>query len=222
VSDFTAFGGGGGLMIVDPDSGQQQKAVASTVFSRPAGIAVEPNGHVIVAYMQRQGGHGDVFDVNLATGAHTLIVPDSTLFEPFGVALDPAGDVVVTEPDESGEHSRVHRLMRSGIQHVLHDGPAGLIYGGVAVEAGGSIVVATSAVHDPGRVIRFDPTGQTLQPLTVGGNLAFTIGIAIDHAGAILVADSSRRIVRVDPGNGTQTVVASGGSLSSPVGVAVR
>jgi sugar lactone lactonase YvrE len=221
VSDFTAFGGGGGLIFVDPDSGRQQKAVAATEFSRPAGIAVGASGHVVVAYMQRPHGRGDVCDVDLATGEHRLPVPDTTLFEPYGVAIDGAGDIVVGEPDESGEHSKVHRLLRSGIQHVLHDGPPGLIYAGVAVEAGGSIVVATSAVHDPGRVTRFDTTGQSMQTLTVGENLVFPVGIALDHAGAILLADTSRKIVRVDPGSGAQTVVASGGSLSSPVGLAV-
>jgi DNA-binding beta-propeller fold protein YncE len=222
VSDFTAFGGGGGLIVVDADTGQQHKAVAATEFRRPAGIAVEPGGGVVVAYMQRAAGHGDVLRVDLATGEHRIVVANANLFEPFGVALEASGDVIIGEPDESGQHSRVHRLARSGAQEVLHDGPPGHIYGGVAIDAGGHIVAAASMVHDPGRVIRFDPTGQTMQTVTVGGNLVFPIGVAVDGGGAILVADSSRRIVRIDPGSGAQTVVSSDGSLQSPTGLAVR
>jgi hypothetical protein len=44
VSDLTAFGGGGGLIIVDPDSGQQHKAVAATEFSRPWASRSGPAG----------------------------------------------------------------------------------------------------------------------------------------------------------------------------------
>jgi hypothetical protein len=49
--------------------------------------------------------------------------------------LEASGDLIVTEPDESGLHSRLHRLLRSGSQQVLSDGPTGNIYGGVAVDA---------------------------------------------------------------------------------------
>ena len=210
------------MIIVDPDSGQQHKAVAATEFNRPFGIAVEPGGRVIVAYMQRPGGHGDVLEVDLQTAEHRLIVPDADLFEPAGVALEASGDVIVTEPDESGAHSRLHRLMRSGIQHVLRDGPAGHIYGGVALAANGDILVCDSTVHEPGRVLRFDPTGQDMQTISVGGNLAFPIGIAVDRTGAILVANSTRNVIRIDPASGAQTPVSSGGSLESPTGVAIR
>jgi len=113
VSDLTAFGGGGGLIIVDPDSGEQHRAPAAAEFNRPFGIAVEPGGRVVVAYMQRPGGHGDVLRLGLQTGEHLPIVPDADLVEPANVALEASGDVVVTEPDESGQHSRLHRLLRS-------------------------------------------------------------------------------------------------------------
>jgi DNA-binding beta-propeller fold protein YncE len=222
VTDLTAFGGGGGLIIVDPDSGQQHTAVAATEFSRPSGIAVEPGGHAIVAYMQRPAGRGNVLEVDLQTAEHRLIVPDADLFEPFGVALEASGDVIVTEPDESGLHSRLHRLMRSGSQQMLRDGPTGHIYGGVALDANGDILVAASMVHDPGRVLRFDRTGQDMQTIAAGGNLVFPIGIAVDHRGAILVANSGRNVIRIDPASGTQTPVSSGGSFESPTGVAIR
>ena len=172
--------------------------------------------------MQRPAGRGNVLEVDLQTAAHRLIVPDADLFEPAGVALEASGDVIVTEPDESGLHSRIHRLMRSGSQHVLSDGPTGHIYGGVAVDANGDILVCDTPVHDPGRVLRFDRMGQDMQTIAVGGNLVFPFGLAVDRSDAILVANSGRNVIRIDPASGTQTPVSTGGSFESPIGVAIR
>jgi sugar lactone lactonase YvrE len=177
---------------------------------------------VIVAYMQRPAGGGNVLEVDLQTGEHRFIVPDADLFQPAGVALEASGDVIVTEPDESGQHSRLHRLLRSGIQRVLRDGPPGNIYGGVAVDANGDILVGDSPVHDSGRLLRFDPTGQEMQTIAVGGSLVFPIGIAVDRGGAILVADRGMRVIRIDRASGAQTPVSTGGSFESPTGVAIR
>jgi DNA-binding beta-propeller fold protein YncE len=222
VTDFTAFGGGGGIIVVDPDSGQQHKAVAATEFNRPFGVAAEANGRVVVAYMQRPHGAGTVLEVDLVTAEHRAIVANADFFQPVGVALEPSGSVIVTEPDDSGQHSRLHRLDRSGVQHVLRDGPAGHIYGGVAVDRSGHLLVSDTTVHDPRRVLRFDPTGQDLQTVAVGGSLVSPIGIAVDGGGAIVVADQGSRVVRIDPASGAQTIVSSGGTLESPTGVAVR
>ena len=101
-------------------------------------------------------------------------------------------------------------------------GPTGNIYGGVAIDANGDILVCDTPVHDPGRVLRFDRTGQDMQTIAAGGNLVFPIGIAVDHSGAILIANSGRNVIRIDPASGTQTPVSTGGSLESPTGVAIR
>jgi hypothetical protein len=105
---------------------------------------------------------------------------------------------------------------------VLRDGPAGHVFGGVGLLPGGDIVVADSTVHDPTRVLRFDADGGSMRDLAVGGDLVSPIGIAVDRAGTILVADQGRRVVAIDPGSGAQAVVSLGGSLMAPIGLAVR
>jgi DNA-binding beta-propeller fold protein YncE len=55
-----------------------------------------------------------------------------------------------------------------------------------------------------------------------GGKLVNPVGVAVEPAGTVVVADRVSGIVRIDPSTGAQTVVATGGSLSGPIGVAVR
>lgn len=172
--------------------------------------------------MQRPAGPGNVLEVDLQSAEHRLIVPDPDLAEPAGVALEASGDVIVTEPDDSGQHSRLHRFMRSGSQQVLRDGPTGHRYSGVALDGNGDILVGDLPVHDPGRVVRFDRTGQDMHTIAVGGNLVFPAGIAVDRSGAILVANSAKNVIRIDPASGTQTPVSTGGSFESPLGLAIR
>jgi hypothetical protein len=186
------------------------------------GIAVGPGGRVIVAYMERPAGRGNVLEVDLQTAEHRVIVPDPDLVEPASVALEASGDVIVTEPDDSGRHSRLHRFMRSGSQQVLRDGPTGHRYSGVSLNANGDILVGDLPVHDPGRVLRFDRTGQDMQTLAVGENLVLPAGIAVDRSGAIIVANSAKNVIRIERASGAQTPVSAGGSLESPTGVAIR
>jgi hypothetical protein len=64
VSDLSAFGIGG-LIAVNPGTGQQTKVPASTVFSRPMGIVADGSGQVVVAYLGQPGGvDGKVMRVN--------------------------------------------------------------------------------------------------------------------------------------------------------------
>jgi hypothetical protein len=65
VSDTAAFGGGGGLIAVDPANRQQAKIAASTVFKFPSGMAVDATGQILVAYPEPVQGAGSVLRVNL-------------------------------------------------------------------------------------------------------------------------------------------------------------
>ena len=121
VSDIAAFGGGGGLIAVDPTNGQQSKIAASIVFRLPSGMAVDPTGQVVVAYPERVQGPGAVLRVNRANGDHTAVAPGVTFISPVGVALDANGNVLVTDPDIQGFQSRLHRIDQ-GVGRILATG----------------------------------------------------------------------------------------------------
>lgn len=225
VADPDAFGGGGGLIRVDPDSGQQTKIVASTVFATPFGVAVEPDGMIVVAYSQRAPGVGDVLRVDPATGEHRRVAPTGQFSTPFFVVLEANGDVIVVEidPAGSGMDSRIFRVSKAtGVQTTLaEDQPPGAIFGGVAVEATGDLVLTNLPNHAEPEVIRFDRETRVPAVVARGGRLVSPFGVAVAADGAILVADQVNGIIRVDPSSGAQSTLSSGGSFLFPFGVAV-
>ena len=77
--------------------------------------------------------------------------------------------------------------------------------------------------HYPtGRLFVANPSTGTLTLVTAGGNLSEPSFVAMEAAGAILVADYSGRIVRVAPLSGDQTLLASGGYLTNLWGMALE
>src|ERR1041384_1508794 len=77
VSDADAFGGGGGIIKVDPTSGAQTSLASGGAFSDPSGIVVKPNGNLIVADV-----NGKIIEVNPASGNQTIISSGGSFVEP--------------------------------------------------------------------------------------------------------------------------------------------
>ena len=155
VSDMEAFGGTGGLIRVDPGSGApDQDRLVVEEFLRPLGLAVEASGQVVVAYTERPPpppNPGIVMRVNAANGEHHLVSPDAHMLFPAFLAHDASGWVLATEPDAQGADSRLFRLVEGGGADVLLEGkPEGAIYGGLAVEPNGSILVASAGQLEQG------------------------------------------------------------------------
>jgi streptogramin lyase len=225
VTDSDAFGGGGGLIRVDPATGQQTKLVASSVFSKPFGVAVEADGMVVVAYSQRSPGFGDVMRIDPTNGDHRRVAPNGQFFSPFFVALETNGDVVVGEidPAGSGTDSRLHRVAKAtGAQTTLStDQPPGAIFGGLAVEASGNVVLTNLPNHAPQEILRFDMATRTYSIVSRGGSLLSHFGIAVEPSGTILVADQVNGILRVEPSTGAQTTLSSGGAFVFPFALTI-
>jgi DNA-binding beta-propeller fold protein YncE len=110
VSDLSAFGTGG-LIAVNPGTGQQTKVPASTVFFRPIGIAADGSGQVVVAYLGQPGGvDGKVMRVNPVNGEFHAVAPTVQFLTPAGVAVDQGGNVYVADIDISENDSRLHHI----------------------------------------------------------------------------------------------------------------
>jgi hypothetical protein len=94
---------------------------------------------------------------------------------------------------------------------------------GIAVEAGGNILVADENQFGSG-LIRVDPDTGAQTMVSVGGSFQRPWGVAVEADGGILVAESSpfvAKLIRVDPVTGVQTAVSSDGSFRRPSGVTV-
>lgn len=98
VTDFSAFGGPGGVIRVDPATGAQT-AVTPTASSGPnlftgaRGIAL-PGGFSIIAL--NQGFPAAVVGINEVTGAQEFVTHDGLLTAVSGLALAPGAKLVVT------------------------------------------------------------------------------------------------------------------------------
>jgi DNA-binding beta-propeller fold protein YncE len=198
VLDNLAGPNSGAVIRVDPATGAQQLIASNftllplKLFDLPFGIAVAPDGGIIVANRALTGalpvpcllGTGSVFRVDPVTFAHSPIATGGRLAYPLGIAIDPNGGVVVA--NECG-----------GV------GADGL----VRVAAGNQQDEITSnssvdVLQTPERVA-FDPTGNLLVT-------DFSVG-----------ADNDGGIVRVNPATGEQTPVHTGALFNHPLGIAV-
>ncbi len=95
---------GGGVIRVNPSSGQQQwlsfnSAAFGSTFLGPVGLAVEPNGTVLVA--NQRSAAAAVTAVNPVTSVQQTVTPNSSpsdgFEQPQRVALAPDGNLVVSD-----------------------------------------------------------------------------------------------------------------------------
>ncbi len=111
VTDFSAFGGGGGVIRVDPTTGQQT-AISPTATSGPTlfttgarGLALSGRGGVFVV---NQASPGEVVGIDESTGDQSLIAHDGLLRNLGGPALEPTGNLVV--PTGAGNRGALVRV----------------------------------------------------------------------------------------------------------------
>ncbi len=207
-------GGCGGVLELDPSTGavsvvssnaQPINVLGNTeYFNQVNGVAVAPNGDIIVEDWGGCGGCGKIISVDPSTGQETLISPKQGQKElmgyPQGLALD-GNDAFVA--DANG-----------------HGGPCG---SGPNAGCGGIIEVnLTTGVQT---LLSSDTTPMT-SDLYVDG----VENIAVDSDGMLLVTDAGGGdILQVAPSTGDASVFASNAGqanastqyLSAPIGISI-
>lgn len=248
VADPDVFDGGGAVFRVDPATGARTTVSANGIppggptFNNPRGIAVEPDGDIIV--IDSTGFGGTVISVDPVTGARTTVSANGSpaggpsFANPVGVAIEADGDILVADTsafsDSGGGVIRVDPATGARTTVSANGSPTGdpsfRDPQGVAVEADGDILVADmSALSEfGGAVIRVDPvTGaRTLVSANgspVGGpSFADPALLAVEADGDILVADLSAfpdfggGVIRVDPATGVRTTVSQNAAPPGP------
>ena len=231
VADNGAVAGRGKVIRVDPVTGAQTIVSTGGLFVRPFDIAVEASGDLLVvdAFASARGG---VIRVDPGTGTQTMlsigeIQASTTPLRAVGIALETDGHILVAEQGLGGAVAgrvvRIHRA--SGARTVVSSGGAFVSPIGIAVEAGGTIVVAdANAFGSPddlvndGGVIRVDSVTGTQTKVSSGGGFVSPRGIAVEAGGGILVTDGEAfggvgGVICVDPATGSHTTLVSGGAV---------
>src|SRR6266508_4141548 len=143
VADQQAFGGGGGLIRVDPVTGQQTEISAGGFFINPAAVVIDSVGQLIVVDFTSAA----VIRVDPVTGAQSILSSGGFLTYPWGIAIDQDGNFVVADAGASTSGScancglsRVDAV--SGAQTVISTGGFFATPTGVVVETSGDLIVA--------------------------------------------------------------------------------
>ncbi len=175
VIDASAGTGGQGvLFVVDPATGT--RTLLSDFGSGanqgidPFGVAVEPNGTVLVVDEDAgTGGQGALFRVDPLSGARTVLsdfgIGANPGDNPFGVAVEPNGTILVVDSTAgTGGRGALFRIdPLSGARTLLSDFGSGANPGrdpvGVAVEPNGTILVVdqSAGTGGQGALFRVDP-----------------------------------------------------------------
>jgi TolB protein len=255
VADPNAFGGSGGVIRVDPQTGvrttvsRNSSPAGATSFADPTGIAVEAGGGILVADPNAFGGSGGVIRVDPQTGVRTTVSRNTSpsgapaFADPTGIAVEAGGGIVVGDPNAfSGVGGVIRVDPQTGVRTALSSnstppgGPAFADPSGLAPRANGNVIVADSNTFGgSGGVIRVN--GQTGARGTVSRNtnpagaplFADPLALSLDDNGNAAVADPGvPGVIGVDLQTGARTTVSSNSSPAGapsfvrPVGIAVE
>jgi uncharacterized repeat protein (TIGR03803 family) len=209
-------------------------ADAGTVFklSNP-GATVKP-GDSVVANRSYYEMAGEIVGVSPG-GAESLLC--TALYDSYTTAMDAAGNILVAcyqTPDayfnQSGtvNDGGIFKLNPYRVELTCVSGNTNFATPfGLALEPGGSVLVADLDANVSGAIFRVNPFNGVATTLSTGGNFYWLGGIAvgtINMAEAIFVTDHGNgapKVLQIDPASGAQTVLVSGGPLAHPDGLAI-
>jgi len=172
-------------------------------FDSPMGIAVDPNGNVLVA--DTNNGRIEKFS---PTGSFLSVIASKgsghgQLGEPNGIAVERSGNIYVAEV---ASNHRVQKLSPDGTFIAEWKGPGVGFYGPrrIAIGPDDSIYVVDQGQT---RIVKFDPDGQILAVWGTKGNgdgqLDDPTSVAVDPTtNKVYVADPRNKRIQVFDSNG--------------------
>ncbi len=177
--------------------------ILNSSFNSPYGIAVQPDGKILVAdtnnnAIKRMNADG--------TGIETL---GSGFNQPYGVALQPDGKILVADTFNNA----IKRMNADGTGIETLGSGFSFPYS-VAVQVDGNILVV-----DPFDITRMTTNGNIIETLGSGFGESFDITVQAD--GKILVADTFNNAIKRMDADGTN-IETLGTGFSLPYGVTVQ
>ena len=240
---FSTLAGSPGTVVNSQDGNG-----AAAQFDAPRGVAVDRAGNIYVGdtlnnTIRKISPGGEV--VTLAgspgqSGASNGTAATARFNEPFGVAVDEAGNVYVAD----ASNNAIRKVTSAGVVTTLAGGgAAGSSDGtgtgarldeprGIALDTNGTLYVADYDNH----LIRKITTAGVVTTLAgqadqqgnadgTGTAASFRgpMGIAVDSAGIVYVADTGNKSIRrITTAGVVTTLTLSGQALSEPRGIAVN
>jgi sugar lactone lactonase YvrE len=218
------------VLRLDPAAGSlveiSRNGAQGNLFVHPYDIAVDRDGSLLVVDMggfaesqQPDLADGAVLRVDPFMGSQTVVSQGGSLVDPAALALAPNGTIYVADNvGVAGRRSVVRIDPAGGAQTVVTEGDKLCNPFGIALEADGDLLVAdygafgavTCARNSAGSVIRVDPATGRQAVLSGNGLFSHPLGLAVEPAGRILVANETSTaagVAAVDPVTGAQSAV---------------
>ncbi len=239
---FTTLAGTAGATVNSADG-----VGAAAQFDAPRGVAMDGAGNLYVGdtsnnTIRKVAPDGRVTTLagTAGSGGYADGNGETARFnEPFGVAVDANGTLYVAD----ASNNAIRKVTSGGVVSTLAGGgAAGTADGagtaarfdeprGIAIDATGTLYVADYDNHlirriSPGGVVttlagKADVQGAADGSGT-GASFRGPMGIAVDAAGVVYVADTGNRSIRKITADGVVTTLSlSGARLSEPRGIAV-
>jgi Ca2+-binding RTX toxin-like protein len=227
----------GGVLSIDPVTGEQKIVTSAGNFVSPFGIAIDANGNLIVTDpnafgIPGVGGPGGIVRVDPQTGTQTIVSSSGIFSGPIGIVIDANGNIIVADSTQNdgfngglGGIIKVNPL--TGDQTLISSEGSFVAPVGIAIDTNGDLIVADyEAFGGSGGIIRVNPITGVQSTISSGGSFVDPYGIAIDTNGDLIVVDlnafgGSGGIIRVNPITGVQSTISSGGSFIEPLGIAI-
>ncbi len=219
VADSEAFGGGGGVIRVDLQTGIQEAIAHGSDLLDPYGIAIAPNGDIFVTDLAQKA----VYRIGHDTRALSLVSKGGVLSTPVALVIDSQGNLLIADQTGiEGSGGIVKVDPETGSQAVIAAWPQEDVYGpcDIALAADGSVYTVQYFPHGSGKIVRVDPTTRQSSIISSYGLFTTPTGLAIAPDGKIYVADSFQ-VVRIDPDTGAQSLIFSFNLFSDLQSVAV-
>lgn len=204
--------------------------VADDRLEQPAGLAVDPQGNVVVADPGTARVHHRTPDGTLLRQWGSFSTPSGTerLIAPIGVAVSSDGSVAVV--DAQRQMVRVFSAQGAYTRSVGFSGTGDggfLNPAGIARDAQDNLYVVDAGAN---RVQKFSPQGSFLLRLgsrgTGNGQLRGPKGVAVDRSGNLYLADSENHRIQKFDAQGQYVsqwgvLGTTDGQFNQPVGVAI-
>jgi len=204
VADINAFSSpshsspNGGVLLVDPENGNQLTISALGSFASPTDVVIEAGGTLLVSDFDRNA----IFRVDPNTGNQALLSSGGLLGDPEQIVLNSSGNLIVASPFTGVAHIDT----TTGEQTLVLAGglypPFRTAYTGVAIDQNGDIIVADLLA---GSLLKID-TVTGLDMVIATGLPGGARRVAIADGGEILVTNGTR-VLRVNPDTGEYTIV---------------
>ncbi|GGT11715.1 SMP-30/gluconolactonase/LRE family protein [Nonomuraea spiralis] len=98
------------LLRVDRHTGQPTVLTTFDPPCRPVGLAVEPDGQILVTDAVSTDGTGRLIRFNPTTGNKTVVSTGQFFRSPWGIAVEPTGSILVSDHEAFGHKGGVIRV----------------------------------------------------------------------------------------------------------------